>query len=70
MDNQLQNFKSSSEILNNYPELRPIDLDYLCKNKFVKYISKGRGIPRMINMDSIKTIEAFLNRRRDRNESK
>ena len=63
-------FISSLEILNNHPELRPLDLDYLCRNKFVEYVSQGRGIPRMIHKDSIKIIEAFLNRRRDRNESK
>jgi hypothetical protein len=63
-------FISSLEILNNHPELRPLDLDYLCRNKFVEYVSQGRGIPRKIHKDSIKIIEAFLNRRRDRNESK
>ena len=70
MNDNRTNYKSSLEILKDLPELRPLDLDYLCRNKFVEYISQGRGIPRMIHKDSIKIIEAFLNRRRDRNESK
>jgi|GEM_PF-2632115 len=64
------NFKTSLDILNDYPDLRPLDLDYLCRNKFINFVSKGRGIPRMIHKDSIKTIEAFLIRRRERFGSK
>ena len=60
-------FISSLEILKDLPELRPLDLDYLCRNKFVEYISQGRGIPRMIHKNSIKIIEGFLSRRKSRN---
>jgi hypothetical protein len=70
MKNTKPNFKTSLDILNDYPDLRPLDLDYLCRNKFVQFVSKGRGIPRMIHKDSIKTIEAFLIRRRERCGSK
>jgi hypothetical protein len=70
MDTNNEKYRTSLEILNDYPDLRPLDLDYLCRNKFVNFVSKGRGIPRMIHKDSIKTIEAFLNRRRERLGSK
>ena len=70
MDTNNEKYRTSLEILNDYPDLRPLDLDYLCRNKFVNFVSKGRGIPRMIHKDSIKTIEAFLIRRRERFGSK
>jgi hypothetical protein len=67
MNDNRTNYKSSLEILKDLPELRPLDLDYLCRNKFVEYISQGRGIPRMIHKNSIKIIEGFLSRRKSRN---
>jgi len=50
-------FLTTGQLLELFPNLRPFDIDYLVRNRIIPCIKSGRGNPRKFPPEAVKIIQ-------------